>query len=160
MRSSVKVHVRKEEQRQETVLWHDATVMQFYQSAICQHEIFQHPPFSPVAPMQDLSTLKEQHREQKLLPQLLQFLCNRKRHCVETCANGSKTKLNVMMTWCLNISPNSSSFQSHPFLQHWEDCIAARTVACVDRQRSNALWDSCSKASVHKMSFFNHWGII
>lgn len=27
-----------------------------------------------VAPMQDLRTLKEQHREQKLLPQLLQFL--------------------------------------------------------------------------------------
>lgn len=27
-----------------------------------------------VAPIQDLNTLKEQHREQKLLPQLLQFL--------------------------------------------------------------------------------------
>lgn len=28
---------------------------------------------SPVAPMEDLGTLKEQHREQKLFPQLLQL---------------------------------------------------------------------------------------
>lgn len=30
---------------------------------------------SPVAPMEDLGTLKEQHREQKLFPQLLQLRC-------------------------------------------------------------------------------------
>lgn len=35
---------------------------------------------SPVAPMQALSTLYEQQREQKLLPQLLQFLCKKKTH--------------------------------------------------------------------------------
>lgn len=34
-----------------------------------------HP--SPVAPMEDLGTLKEQHREQKLFPQLLQLRCGR-----------------------------------------------------------------------------------
>lgn len=33
--------------------------------------------------MKDRSTLNEQHLEQKLLPQLLQFLCNDKSHFVK-----------------------------------------------------------------------------
>lgn len=33
---------------------------------------------SPVAPMEDFGTLKEQHREQKLFPQLLQLRCRQK----------------------------------------------------------------------------------
>lgn len=56
--------------------------------------------FSPVAPMQDLSTLKEQHREQKLLPQLLQFLWNTKRYSVKA---GARKRH-------LNISPNLVTF--------------------------------------------------
>lgn len=35
---------------------------------------------SPVAPMEDLGTLKEQHREQKLFPQLLQLRCKEPRY--------------------------------------------------------------------------------
>lgn len=37
---------------------------------------------SPVAPMEDLGTLKEQHREQKLLPQLLQLRCQQESRSV------------------------------------------------------------------------------
>lgn len=87
-------------------MWHDVTVTRYNHVSNFS--------FSPVAPMQDLSTLKEQHREQKLLPQLLQFLCNTKRHCVEARVS-KKTKLNTMMTWHLNISQNLVTFSVSPF---------------------------------------------
>lgn len=73
------------------------------------------------------------------------------------------------MTWCLNISPIPvTSFQSHPFLQHWEDGIAARTVALEKKTKVNRIMSYkikciCSELAYETTSetlFFHHRGIM
>lgn len=81
-----------------------------------------HCPCSPVAPMDDLGTLKEQHREQKLFPQLLQLLCNREPKSLEGHQGHQATPSSTLRPKETGVKPSETVLQGRdrrPSRAHW-----------------------------------------